>query len=112
VERLGAARVDAAPRRLGLGRTLNDRALYPYSPATPEVARRCEREVKGYVSRLGWTVEPVPINVGMIRQLLSGEWNTDRFVLIVPGQNMELEVATEGLIRDKRQEPEALNLRS
>lgn len=128
VERLGAARVDAVPRRLGLGRTLaeyirdygedngryiygmenhfaryNDRALFLYHEALPEVTRRCEEEVKQYVARFGWKVISLPVEMGLIHRLVSGDWDSEDVVVIPPGQSVALAVSEDGSIIEKRQ---------
>ena len=121
VERLGVERVDAVPRRLGLGRTLgeyiqdygedngryiyemernfatyNDRALVLTQPTTPEIAQRCEADVQQYASQFGWKTVTVPVRSNMITGLLSGAWDDDEFVVVPQGRTLELSVSTTG----------------
>ncbi|MEW6360279.1 MAG: DUF1638 domain-containing protein [Planctomycetota bacterium] len=123
VERLGAARVDAVPRRFGLGRTLaeyirqygedngryiyemehrfaqyNDRALFIYREDLHDVRMRCEEEVREYAAQFGWAVVPVPVRMGLIRRLLSGDWESDEVIVVPPGETLDVVVGKDGSI--------------
>lgn len=127
VETLGAARVDCVPRRLGLGRSLdeyvrqygeengryiyeteysfaryNERALFLHhdGPAGAPAAH-CRREVAGHVSRFGWRLDPARVEMDFIVRLLGGRWGSPDIIVVKPGETVDLTVTMDGRIEWK-----------
>ncbi len=129
VERLGAALVDAVPKKYGLGRSLeeyiqqygedngryihelehtfvghNERALV-ISHETSPTARRCLREVTHYVRRFGWRVEQTAVDMRLFHRLLAGDWDEAEFVIVPPGEEVRLRVEPDGIIATATRTP-------
>lgn len=127
VERLGVNRVDSVPRRLGLGRTLdeyirdygeengayifeiehnfakrNKRAVFLYHEDFQESSDAAFDEVEKYAGQMGWAVDAVKIDMSLFYKLLNGSWNSEDFIIIKQGQIVDIEIAAGGLIQNAK----------
>lgn len=123
VETLGAALVDGVPKRLGLGRELeeyidkfgeengryiydmeysfakyNERAIFLHHDPDSPAAERCRGDVAGYISRFGWKLEQAKVDMELIYRLLGGEWDEENFIVAPVGESIKLDVTADGRI--------------
>ena len=52
-------------------------------------ASLAEKRAQGDAARRGWTFERLPGDLGLVRRLLYGEWDTD-FLVVPPGQTISM----------------------
>lgn len=124
VERLGVNRVDSVPKRLGLGRTLeeyvkdygedngryifdlehkfaerNKRAVFLYHEDFVQAAQSARKEVERYATQMGWEVDLTKIDMDLFYNLLAGNWDDENFIVIDKGGTVDVEPVAGGVIQ-------------